>query len=146
MTVTIIFGSETGTCENLASQAKSYFQKYNIEANVLDMNDVKAEDLKSFKNLLLITSTWGDGEPPTNAQGLYDELDETNIDLAELSYAVFAVGQSFYDNFCRTGKDFDEFLSKLGAKRLAEVFLSDDDSDETFLPWIEKIKGTISQT
>jgi sulfite reductase (NADPH) flavoprotein alpha-component len=144
MEVKIIYGSETGNSETLANDAKKSLSASGIDAQVLYMQDVKLSDIKEYKNLILITSTWGDGEPPSNAMDLHEELTSASgADLAGLNYAVFAIGQSFYDQFCKAGKDFDSSLAALGATRLAEITLSDDDFDDTFPEWIAKVKDLL---
>ncbi len=137
----ILFGSETGNSEGLASDAQKELTKQGVEAEVIDMQDMTVEKLKGYKNILIFTSTWGEGDPPGNAENFYKELQNSSeIDLSHLNYAVFAIGQSFYEHFCKTGKDFDEFLEKMGAKRIAPIELCDDDFDSKFPEWIENIK------
>ena len=72
MKVTIIYGTETGNSESLAR-----------EANVIDMEYVTVEQLKNGGALLIITSTWGDGEPPSNAETLYQALKNSSEDLSD---------------------------------------------------------------
>ena len=144
MQINIIYGSETGNCESLAKDAQKFFVDNNISAIVEDMSDVTFDSLQSYQNLIVITSTWGDGEPPSNAIRLHDDLASAkDVDLSNLNYAVFAIGQSFYDYFCQAGKDFDEYLSNLGANRIKEITLCDDDFDEIFQPWLNTIKGLL---
>ncbi len=146
MQVSILYGSETGNCENLANEAEKYLSQNNISAEVLDMEKVNIEKLQTLENVLVITSTWGDGEPPSNASRLHSDLQSAEtLDLSNLKYSVFAIGQSFYDQFCQAGKDFDEYLEKFGAKRLQNIFLSDDDFEDTFSPWLNSIKIALDE-
>jgi len=145
MEIKILFGSETGNAEGLAVEADKKLTGDGFLAEVIDMKDVTPEKLAEYKNILFITSTWGDGEPPDNAQKLYNELKcTTSNQLSNVNYAVFAIGQSFYEHFCKTGKDFDEFLEKHGAKRLLPVELSDDDYDVLFPMWLERVIKSVS--
>ena len=73
MKVTIIYGTETGNSESLAR-----------EANVIDMEYVTVEQLKNGGALLIITSTWGDGEPPSNAETLYQALKNSSEDQSTM--------------------------------------------------------------
>lgn len=139
MEIKILFGSETGNSEDLANDAVQKLKKEGFDAAVLNMEDVTAEKLASFKNLLIITSTWGDGEPPSNAYNLHEQLSTGDANLSGLNYAVFGLGQSFYDHFCQAAKDFDEYLEKAQANRIAPVELSDDDFEDKFPVWLEKI-------
>ncbi len=144
MEIKILFGTETGNSEGLAGDAQKALSEQGFKAEAVDMQEVNAEKLKSYTNILIITSTWGDGEPPANAENLYNELQTSSgVDLSHLNYAVFALGQSFYEHFCKTGKDFDEFLEKFGAKRISPIELSDDDFDTRFPSWIEGIKNSL---
>ncbi len=145
MEIKILFGSETGNSEGLAQGAKKDLQNCGYKVDILDMADLTVSDLAKFKNVLLITSTWGDGDPPTNAENFYKELKSTtSADLSELNYAVFAIGQSFYENFCKAGEDFDKFFAKFGAKRIIPIQTSDDDFDEKFPIWLQEIKTKFS--
>ena len=65
MKVNILYGSETGNSENLAGTAANELKKAGFEAEVQDMSGVRAADLENMTRLLVITSTWGDGEPPS---------------------------------------------------------------------------------
>ncbi len=143
MEIKILYGTETGNSESLAKEAKTKLTDGGFNTEVLDMKDVNAQKLANFKNVLIITSTWGDGEPPDNAESLYNELkDASGLDFSGLSFAVLALGQSFYEHFCKTGKDFDEWLEKYGAKRILPLQLSDDDFNDIFPEWIQKVQNS----
>jgi len=145
MEIKILFGSETGNAEGLAVEADRKLTEEGFLTEIIDMKEVTPEKLAEYENVLLLTSTWGDGDPPDNAAKLYNELKcTTSNQLSSLNYAVFAIGQSFYEHFCKTGKDFDEFLEKHGAKRLLPVELSDDDYDVLFPQWLEKVIKSLS--
>lgn len=92
MEITIIYGTETGNSESLAQDARAKLTKLGHQAKVVDMEGITVEQLKNAGTLLVITSTWGDGEPPTNAEALHQELKDSSEDLSEVSYAVFALG------------------------------------------------------
>lgn len=81
---------------------------------------------------------------PTNAEALHQELKDSSEDLSEVSYAVFALGDEFYENFCQAGKDFDSFLERLKAQRLLPVVLSNGDHDDTFPEWVDAIAEKLS--
>ena len=75
---------------------------------------------------------------------LHQELKDSSEDLSEVSYAVFALGDEFYENFCQAGKDFDSFLERLKAQRLLPVVLSNGDHDDTFPEWVDAIAEKLS--
>ncbi len=143
MEIKVLYGTETGNSEKLANDAKKYLDSNGFSAQVVDMGNVKIGDLASYEAALLITSTWGDGEPPANAENLYNELQNSSADLSNLKYGVFAIGESFYEKFCQVGIDFDEYLAKNGAKRILPVEKSDNDFDDRFPTWIEQVKNSL---
>ncbi|MCT4552227.1 MAG: flavodoxin domain-containing protein [Alphaproteobacteria bacterium] len=144
MSIKILYGSETGNSINLADKAAANFKAAGKEAEVLDMGQVSFDSLKGYESVIVITSTFGDGEPPFNAATLHEELKSKNgEELKDLKFAVYALGQSFYPLFAQTGVDFDEYLENNGASRIKEVFKSDDDFEETFEPWLEEVKKSI---
>ena len=141
MDIKILFGTETGNSSMLADKAKDILSADGITAEVLDMGDVDFEKLKTFENVIIITSTFGDGEPPFNATALHEELQgKTGNELQNTKFAVFALGQSIYEKFAQTGIDFHNFMLANGATAVAELAKSDDDFDETFEPWLNEIK------
>ncbi len=144
MDITIIYGTETGNSEGLANDAEAKLNELGHSAKVFDMADVTEEQLKEAGVVLVVTSTWGDGDAPSNAEDLHDALESSSEDLSGVAYAVFALGDSSFDNFCQAGKDFDEYLDKLGAKRLLPVVLSDGDYDDTFPEWVENVAEQLS--
>lgn len=139
MKINVFWGSETGNAESLADDAVKALTAAGLEAEAVSLEDTSVDKLKELSHALIITSTWGDGEPPSNAINLHEELSETSESLENLSFSVLGIGQSFYDNFCQAAKDFDEYLAKAGAKRISELELCDDDYDDKFPVWIEKI-------
>ena len=138
MEITIIYGTETGNSESLAQDARAKLTKLGHQAKVVDMEGMTVEQLKNAGTLLVITSTWGD------AEALHQELKDSSEDLSEVSYAVFALGDEFYENFCQAGKDFDSFLERLKAQRLLPVVLSNGDHDDTFPEWVDAIAEKLS--
>ena len=74
----------------------------------------------------------------------HQALKDSSEDLSEVSYAVFALGDEFYENFCQAGKDFDSFLERLKAQRLLPVVLSNGDHDDTFPEWVDAIAEKLS--
>lgn len=139
MKVNILYGSETGNSENLAGTAANELKKAGFEAEVQDMSGVRAADLENMTRLLVITSTWGDGEPPSNAAELHDELSAANVNLSGLTYAVLGLGKSYYDHFCQAAIDFDEYLAALGAERILELEKADGEFEDVFSVWIGNV-------
>ena len=142
MNISILYGSETGNAQGLAEQAGDYLKTHiRYEVSVKDLGDVSVGDLKSLDNILLITSTWGDGEAPSNAGKILEDLQNSSEDLSSTSFAVFAIGSSSFPQFCQAGIDFDALLEKLGSKRLADLEMADDDYSEQFATWLSTIQS-----
>jgi len=137
--LTILWGSQTGTAETLAKQAAKAAGKRGFAPTIVDMASTSAADLASTDSLLLITSTYGDGEPPDNAKPLYEAVRAEDAPPlpATLNYSVCSLGDSNYELFCQCGKDFDSALAKLGATRATDRVDCDVDYDEPFEAWLE---------
>jgi len=119
--LTILYGSRTGNGEGLARRALQQATELGIEATLKSMAGYKTRDLQTEKNLLVIVSTHGEGVPPFQARELHEFIHGKRAPkLDGLNFAVLALGDSSYFHFCKTGKDFDEQLEKLGAKRAAQ--------------------------
>lgn len=135
--ISIIWGSQTGTSESLAKKAYKKLTSAGHIVTVLDMAEVSSEILAATENLFVITSTYGDGEPPDNAGQLHTLLrSDTAPALSSVNYSVLGLGDSSYPDFNQCAKEFDLALEKLGAKRLAALIESDVDYDEPFDQWL----------
>ncbi|GAB5560575.1 MAG: sulfite reductase subunit alpha [Synoicihabitans sp.] len=137
--LTILWGSQTGTAESLAKQAAKAAGKRGFAPTVLDMAGTSAAELPAIERLMVITSTYGEGEPPDNAKELYDAVRAENAPTlpTSLNYSICSLGDSNYELFCQCGKDFDTAFAKLGATRATERVDCDVDYDEPFETWLE---------
>src|SRR5690606_24121636 len=116
--LTVLYGSHTGNCEALAHNLTTLAKTQNFEVELMHMASFKPRNLKQVTKLAVLVSTHGIGEPPVQAEELHQFLHGKKApDLSHISYAVLALGDSSYVDFCQTGKDFDAVLEKLGAKR-----------------------------
>lgn len=150
VSVTILWGSQTGTSESLAKKlGKSLTTKGHI-VTIKDMVETEPGDLPSTGHLLVITSTYGDGEPPDNAASLHAALlRDDALDMSALKFSVLALGDSSYPDFCKCGHDFDQRLATLGATRLCPIVECDGDPDDGFASWsaaITETLGTLAAT
>ena len=118
--LTILYGSESGNAESLALKARKMAQKMGFDAKVFDMADVTMAALVKAQNAIVYVATWGEGEPPQRAIDFYKGLmadDAPRLD--RLNFAVLALGDTAYAQFCATGQAIDARLEALGAKRAA---------------------------
>lgn len=114
--LTILFGSQTGNARHVAEALAKQAQGKGISAKVVDMAEYKTSQLKNEQYLVIVTSTYGEGEPPENAIGLHNFLFSKKAPkLSGLKYAVLGLGDTSYEFFCKTAQDFDSRLAELGA-------------------------------
>lgn len=143
----ILFGSHTGNCEALADNLASRAKDRGIEVEVSDMASFKARNLKKVKNLAVIVSTHGLGEPPIQAEDLHKYLHGKKApNLSHVQFSVLALGDSSYVDFCQTGKDFDAVLEKLGARRIAVRQDCDVDYEDEAEAWQMNFLNELTQT
>src|SRR3954469_23707540 len=109
--LTILFGSQTGSSEGLAKRAAKEAGKRGFAATVIDMAQTDLAKLAAEKNVLIITSTYGDGEPPDNAKALWQAVGAAESKpLTNVRFSVCSLGDTNYTQFCQCGKDFDARL------------------------------------
>lgn len=137
--LTVLYGTESGNSEGLASQLLTQAKQNGYKARLLNMADASLASLQDAGRLLVVVSTWGDGEPPESAEGFYNELMKGEAALDGVEFSVCALGDTSYDQFCQTGKELDARLEQLGAKRVVERVDCDVDYDEAFKGWAKLV-------
>jgi sulfite reductase (NADPH) flavoprotein alpha-component len=142
--VTILWGSQTGNSEALGKKLSKTLAAKGHSPTLRDMAAVSSADLAAAENVLIITSTYGDGEPPDNAAALHAALHAADAPpLASLNFAILALGDSSYPDFCKCGHDFQTRLTALGAKSLVPIIESDVEYDEPFAKWISLLEQSL---
>ena len=143
--VTILWGSQTGTSQAIGKKLAKTLGSKGHSPVIKDMSEISPGDLTGLGHLLIVTSTYGDGEPPDNAATLHSALHAADAPtLSSLSYAVLALGDSNYPDFCKCGHDFDQRLSSLGAQRLAPIVECDVDYAEPYAKWVSQVEQALS--
>ncbi|CAM3109905.1 assimilatory sulfite reductase (NADPH) flavoprotein subunit [Vibrio rarus] len=134
--LTIIFASQTGNAKGVAKQIHAKVEEQGFQVKLYDAADYKLKNLKNETHLIIVASTNGEGEVPDNAIEFYDYLNSKKAPkLDHLQYAVVGLGDSSYEFFCQTGKDFDAALSKLGARAFIDRIDCDLDYDTSVTQW-----------
>src|SRR3546814_12804016 len=106
--VHVLFGTQTGNAEVIAMDASDALAADGYATKLMSMDEFGAEDLTTMQHVVLVSSTYDDGNLPDNAQDLWDELESEAPDLAGMRYAVLSLGDSSYEFFCAAGKQRSE--------------------------------------
>jgi sulfite reductase (NADPH) flavoprotein alpha-component len=142
--ITVLFGSQTGNAEKLAQTLHVRLLQKGLPARLESMGSYKTAQIKRDRCLLVIVSTHGEGDPPDNAQVFYEFLHGKKAPkLDGLQFAVLALGDASYEHFCKTGRDVDSQLERLGATRLHPRADCDVDYEETAETWMEGVLSTL---
>jgi len=136
--IIIAFGSESGNAERLSRKLSKCPCFRSEKLQFVDLNQLKLVSMTASDLLLVITSTFGDGEPPGNADEFAVQLN--NIDkVSPFQYAVFALGDVAYANFCKFGQDVDIQLGDKGAIRAINRVDADVDYHAFFQQWWDTV-------
>jgi len=134
----ILFGSQTGSAEGLAKKLAKESESRGFAPKLFALNDYEQANLPAASKAVVISSTWGDGEPPDNAVNFWNWIKaDAAPRLENLSFAVLGLGDKNYSDFCGASKKFDERLTALGAKRLAPRGECDVDYEGPAKSWID---------
>lgn len=138
--IAIVYGSQTGNSRRIAERLGRAAEAAGLAARVYASGSYPLKDLARERLLVVVISTQGDGDPPDDARGFVEFVASRRAPrLEQLSYSVLALGDSSYPKFCETGRQVDERLAELGARRLLERVECDVDYDKLATPWLERV-------
>ena len=138
--LTILFASDNGNAESLSKRLGNRGKARGLKTMVMAMDDYPIEDLANEENVVLVTSTAGQGEFPQNGRAFWEAIrDSADLDLSNVHYSVFALGDSHYwprkeDKlyYNKPGKDLDVRIAFLGGKKLVDIGLGDDQDPDSY--------------
>ncbi|MGK9419440.1 molybdopterin-dependent oxidoreductase [Pseudomonas cedrina] len=142
--VTLLWASQTGNAEALAERFAKRLREAGISVELSAMADFPASKLASTHTLALISSTFGDGDPPDNGEGFWHSLSTAETRLESLRFAVLALGDPNYDQFCNHGKRLDQRLLELGATRLLERVDCDTEFEAPADAWLVRFQQSLN--
>ena len=117
--VTVIYATDTGNSKYISGEIAKKLKEKSVNVKVKASNQYRLKDLEKEQYIIFIISTHGDGEVPESGKKLYDYLHNNDLNLSSLNYFVIALGDTNYPLFCQAGRDFDNRLEELKAKRLS---------------------------
>ena len=136
----VVYGSQTGNSKRVAERLGRAAEAAGLAVRVYAARDYPLKDLARERYLTVVTSTQGDGDPPDDARSFIEYLlGKRAPRLEQLAFSVLALGDSSYPKFCETGRQVDERLAELGARRLLARVACDLDYDRLATPWLEQL-------
>ncbi len=143
-TLTILYSSQTGNAKGVAKKLAESAKAAGIQVNFKNVAEYKAKSLKAETHLLIVTSTNGEGEAPDDAISFHEFLSSKKAPkLPSLQYSILALGDSSYEFYCQTGKDFDDRLKALGATQIAPRVDCDVDYFDDATAWCTQVVDTL---
>ena len=141
----ILYASQTGNAQEIAESLQQSLESKGCKTNLESTLDIKLARLKDYALIVVIASTHGEGEPPDDAIDFYEAvLSKKAPSLNGVKHAVLGLGDSSYEFFCQTAKDFDSALLKLGSVPLIERLDCDVDYQQEALNWTTQLVGAIA--
>ncbi|MBI6164594.1 NADPH-dependent assimilatory sulfite reductase flavoprotein subunit [Serratia liquefaciens] len=138
--ITLISASQTGNARRLAEQLRDDLLAAKLSVTLVNAGDYKFKQIAQERLLVIVASTQGEGEPAEEAVALHKFLFSKKAPkLNETAFAVFGLGDTSYENFCQSGKDFDGKLAALGAERLVERVDADVEYQELATAWRKQV-------
>lgn len=144
--ISVLYGSQTGNSKKVAVQLAERARNQGLDVVVSDLNDYPVKQLRTEKIVFLVVSTHGEGEPPVAAEEFHKWLMGSRApNLDGLQFAVCALGDKSYLQFCQTGKEMDARLEELGAKRLLDRLDCDVEYEAATEWWVGAALESIPQ-
>lgn len=138
--ITLISASQTSNARRVAEALRDDLLAANLNVTLVNAGDYKFKQIASEKLLVIVTSTQGEGEPPEEAVALHKFLFSKKAPkLTDTAFAVFGLGDTSYEFFCQSGKDFDSILAELGGERLLDRVDADVEYQAAASEWRARV-------
>ena len=144
--ITLVYGTETGNSKSLAVQLAGIAKKKGVMVKLAGLDQYRVTDLAKEEYFFVVISTQGEGDPPLLAQKFCDYIQQNEPDLKKMKFAVLALGDSSYAQFCKTGEDVDARFEALGAQRVLPLKKCDVDYETDALHWIDNVIAAMQHT
>ena len=142
--VLVLYASQTGNAQSIAESLNNNLQQNNYSSELASTLEIKLKQLTEYQYIFVVASTHGEGEPPDDAIDFHESLHSKKApQLDQVHFAVLGLGDSSYEFFCQTAKDFDKRFEELGAKRLMDCVECDIDYEQAACQWVEHIAEII---
>ncbi|XP_059389580.1 NADPH--cytochrome P450 reductase-like isoform X2 [Carassius carassius] len=143
--IVVFYGSQTGTAEEFSNRLAKDAHRYGMKGMSADPEEYDMSELSRLPEIensiaIFCMATYGEGDPTDNSQDFYDWLHEGDADFTGVQYTVFALGNKTYEHYNAMGKYVDQRLAELGAQRIFDLGMGDDDGnlEEDFVSWREQ--------
>jgi len=134
----ILYGTQTGNAEGVANDAAAAAKSQGFDVKVSGLDEIELDEFAGLSYVLIVTSTYGEGEMPDNAELFWEALSSSMAPrLESVSFSVLALGDTSYDGFCQAGKLFDMRLEQLGAQRVVPRVDCDVDFENDAAEWVQ---------
>ena len=144
--ILILYGSVTGNAEYCAEKIAREARARGYDPTLENMVATEPDVLTAFDTVLLITSTFGDGEPPSGTEDFHHGIvKKPTLRFPGLYFSVLALGDTYYEQFCQCGKEYDAALEKLGGNRIYPRLDCDTDFEEGCEAWMDGVFAVLAE-
>ena len=137
MKLEILYATQTGNAEEVAQNLSTLAKSKGFIVNVNEMNHYTMDQFRKFKNVAIVTSTYGEGEVPEMGIEFWKDLESSSIKISNLKYGLIALGDRSHEIFCGAGKAISKKLDELDGKKIIENLECDGDTEGT-QEWSDK--------
>ena len=131
MKLDILYASQTGNAEIVAKKLYELAITQGFKTNIVEMNNYSIKQFNDLKNVVIVTSTYGEGDVPDMGIEFWEDLKRSKEKLNEQKYGMIALGDRSHAEFCGGGKKISSKLDELGSKKIVDKLECDGDTEGT---------------